>query len=165
MLTNCLPLWASFEAVVAELIVGCSIYAYKRRSYGWKLSSEVPASVAAFGARIEQPAKAHMAFLCELVDRLLVQQPPDLLELFLLPCNSTCAMLSSILIQSHAPGFQTWDLQFWTHKQVLNLNWPCSGCKGCLCITWLLISNVLQFTILHSNTFPCFTDLPVSSSL
>ena len=113
--------------------------------------SEVPASVATLGARINQLAKAHTAFLHELVGWILVKQLPDLLDLFLLPCNSTCAMLSSMLNMCYAKQYtdtESWDLQFWTHITVLNLNWPCSGYKGGLCITRLLMSNVLQFTIL-----------------
>ena len=44
-------------------------------------------SVATFRATIEQPAKAHTAFLRWLVGQILVQRPPDLPDLLLRPCQ------------------------------------------------------------------------------
>ena len=69
----------------------------QQKSCGWQLSSEVPSSVATFRATIEQPTKAHTAFLRGLVGQTLVRRPPALPALLLRPClirNSTHTCMS-----------------------------------------------------------------------
>ena len=50
----------------------CAFLQRQQKFCGWQLSSEVPSSVATFRATIEQPTKAHTAFLRGLVGRILV---------------------------------------------------------------------------------------------
>ena len=63
----------------------CAFLQPQRKSCGSQLSSEVPSSVATFRATIEQPTKAHTAFLRGLVGRILVRRMPDLPDLLLRP--------------------------------------------------------------------------------
>ena len=65
----------------------------------------VPASVATFRAKIEQPTKAHTAFLRGLVGWILVRRPPDLPDLLLRPWfpNPRCLMqLCSLCAPNHS---------------------------------------------------------------
>ena len=63
----------------------------------------VPASVATLGARIEQPVKAHAAFLRWLVGRILVQYPtrPARPVPTALQFNMCYAKLRSTVLNSH----------------------------------------------------------------
>ena len=67
-------------------VTKCAFLQPQQKSCGWQLSSEVPSSVATFRATIEQPTKAHTAFLRGLVGRILVRRPLDLPDLLLRPC-------------------------------------------------------------------------------
>ena len=65
-----------------------------------QLSSEVPSSVATFGTTIEQPSKAHIAFLHELVGRILVRRRLlDLPDLLLRPVSLFSWNLGEVFYQ------------------------------------------------------------------